>query len=174
MCPFAGTTEGAAVGTTLEGTSITLIEDGLGPPADGIDTGVATEEEAGLLEMGATTGGLEEEGAGTAGLDVAAALETPTRGGVHRGGAFVGRSVLGVCENCGAVHAGVANGLTKTVTVTVTVACWRFSSGFGRAKAPTASAEVRRAEECIVKKIKCLQVSSCVVDICLDAELLSI
>jgi hypothetical protein len=29
-------------------------------------------------------------------------------GGVHRGGAFVGRRVLGVCENCGAVHAGLS------------------------------------------------------------------
>ena len=42
-------------------------------------------------------------------------------GGVHSGGALVGRRVLGVCEKCGAVQAGVAYGFTKTEAVTVTV-----------------------------------------------------
>lgn len=83
-----------------------------------------------------------------------------TEGG---GGTFVGRRVFGGSLITGGpahdplvtgfVAGGfVAVGFTKTVVVTVTVlmtvTCWRFSTcPCGRANAPTASAEVRRVEE---------------------------
>ena len=100
---------------------------------------------------------------GTPGAGVDVVLTAPTCGAVHGGGAFAGRRVLGVCENRGGpCHAGVAYGFEKTVTVTV--ACWRFSSWpWGKARAPTASAEVRRVEECIVSADEELGSGGCVV-----------
>jgi hypothetical protein len=93
--------EGAGVGAELE-DALTEEEDGLGAPTDGTDMGTATEDDG--LEVGPTTGGVragEEDDLVEVltGAGLATTLEAPTRGGVHSGGAFVGRRVLGVCEN---------------------------------------------------------------------------
>jgi mannose/fructose/N-acetylgalactosamine-specific phosphotransferase system component IIC len=148
------------------------VEDGLTTTADEDDGGVppgptigATEEDVGLT---AEVAGLVLEDDGL--TAVGAALGLLICGGVHRGGAFDGRTA-GVCENCGAVHIGVEAGALMTVTVVVAVAVTVMTSCtvtviklfWGNARAPTARTEVRRVVvECIVKSNEELGKGSCV------------
>lgn len=82
-------------------------------PTDGADTGTLIDEAGGVDTIGPITGGVkaeDEDGLGVTtggtalleevltGPGLATTLEAPTRGGVHRGGAFGGRTG-GVCEN---------------------------------------------------------------------------
>lgn len=83
-------------------------------------------------------------------------------GAVHTGkdGANGGRLGLGGLGALGGpAQAGVAYGfaiaVTVTVTVSTTVTCWRFSSWpWGKARPPTARAEVRRVEWRMVVLVK--------------------
>jgi hypothetical protein len=89
-------------------------------------TGLGVEDTTGLGVENTTGLGVEVvEDEVLTGLAAGTVLDlvfgSSIRGGVHSGGALGGRNALGVCENRGGVHAGVAYGFAKTVTVTVTV-----------------------------------------------------
>lgn len=178
---WEGPTEGTTAGAVVVGATGTMTEElvGTGTPTTGVETGTPTDDAemgtaiadetdvgwtgammGGVLEgvvegVTMTTGVVDVEEV-VAGAGLTATPETKC-GGVQRGGAPGGR-MGGVCEKCGAVHAGVAYGSKMTVTVTVVVSisvtCWRLPSLLGMARAPTAKAEARRAEECIVKAIE--------------------
>ena len=98
----------------------------MGPTVDGVFAGVV---EVRVVEdrdgTDAADRVVEDEVEVLIGLTIGATVDlvfgSSIWGGVHSGGALVGRRVLGVCEKCGAVQAGVAYGFTKTESVTVTV-----------------------------------------------------
>ena len=98
------------MGPTVDGVFAGVVEVRVDEDRDGTDAADRVVEDEVEVLIGLTIG-----------ATVDLVFGSSIWGGVHSGGALVGRRVLGVCEKCGAVQAGVAYGFTKTETVTVTV-----------------------------------------------------
>lgn len=137
-----------------------------------LNEGRVVENKGGPVLVGLGIEGLGIEGLGTDGVAPRVGEVLPASGegmfGENFGGLPDGRGGLeirGGPAHCG--EDGIAVTVVVTVTVRVTVACWRFSSPpWGRAKAPAARADVRRMEERIVDVFQNLGS-----DVCADAPI---